>query len=72
MAGRPLSRVNLAAAEQTTSGYYLYWKLSGGDSYGVWDLDSSGNSTLILSPTSCAGIAPRFPPPGQVKSGHSH
>jgi hypothetical protein len=41
------------AAVQTASGYELCWKLPGGDSYGVWELDNSGNYiSNILSPTS--------------------
>src|SRR5205807_1661804 len=40
-------------AERTASGYDLCWSLPGGDSYGVWGLDSNGNYTSnILSPTS--------------------
>ena len=31
------------AAQQTSTGYEVAWKLAGADQYGVWNVDSSGN-----------------------------
>ena len=38
------------AAQQTSTGYEVAWKLTGADQYGVWDTDSSGN--FVSSPLS--------------------
>src|ERR1700722_1886694 len=31
------------AAQETSTGYEVAWKVAGSDQYGVWDTDSSGN-----------------------------